>query len=191
MVGVCLIGTLEIKRWHCCCYLRNYLHKWNALWFLAIVLCSLVFPWLFSCKESTCNAGDTDLIPELGGTLGEGNGNPLQYSCLENPMNRGAWQATVHRVTGDDSWTQLTTKPPPPPPYTHMFLNSVKIKNNFIRLQKWSFKSLAKKFYSLSQLPQQSHHCFNFFKHGIFFIIILLELQASKIIVCTPLVFCN
>ena len=81
----------------------------------------------------------------------------------------------------ETSWTQLTTNPPPPPPYTHMFLNSVKI-NNFIRRQKWSFKRLAKKFYSLSQLPQKSHHCFNFFKHGIFsIIIIILELQVSEI----------
>ena len=38
------------------------------------------------------------LIPGLGGSSGEGNGTPLQYSCLENPMNRGAWQATVHGV---------------------------------------------------------------------------------------------
>ena len=45
------------------------------------------------------------LIPELGRSPGEGNGNPLQYSCLENPMDRGAWQATVHRVT--QSWTQV------------------------------------------------------------------------------------
>ena len=44
-------------------------------------------------------------IPELGRSPGEGNGNPLQYSCLENPMDRGAWQAMVHRVT--NSWTQL------------------------------------------------------------------------------------
>ena len=44
-------------------------------------------------------------IPELGRSPGEGNGNPLQYSCLENPMDRGAWQATVHRVT--QSWTQV------------------------------------------------------------------------------------
>ena len=41
-------------------------------------------------KESTCNAGDLGLIPELGGSPGEGYGNPLQYSCLENPMGRGA-----------------------------------------------------------------------------------------------------
>ena len=50
-------------------------------------------------KESSCNAGDTGdihLIPGLGKSLGGGHGNPLQYSCLENPMDRGAWLATVH-----------------------------------------------------------------------------------------------
>ena len=45
------------------------------------------------------DAGDTGLIPGLGRYLGEGNGYLLQYSCLENPMNRGAWRATVHGVT--------------------------------------------------------------------------------------------
>ena len=49
-------------------------------------------------KESSCNAGDLGLIPGLGRSPGEGNGNPLQYSCLEIPMDRGAWQATVHGV---------------------------------------------------------------------------------------------
>ena len=46
-------------------------------------------------KESACNAGDVGSIPELGGFPGVGRGNPLQYSCLVNPMDRGAWQATV------------------------------------------------------------------------------------------------
>ena len=50
-------------------------------------------------KESTFNAGGLGLIPELGRSPGEGNGNPLQYSCLENPMDGGAWWATVQRVT--------------------------------------------------------------------------------------------
>ena len=49
-------------------------------------------------KESACNAGDPGLIPELGRSPGEGNGNPLQYSCLENPMDRGAWWAAVSGV---------------------------------------------------------------------------------------------
>ena len=53
--------------------------------------------WL-SGKKSPCNAGDAGLIPVLGRSPGEGNGNPLQYSCLENPMNSEAWQATVYGV---------------------------------------------------------------------------------------------
>ena len=58
-----------------------------------------------------CNAGDLSSILGSGRSPGEGNGNPLQYSCLENPMDRGAWWATVHGVArvGHD----LATKPPP------------------------------------------------------------------------------
>ena len=51
---------------------------------------------------------DTGLIPELGRFPGEGNGNPPQYSCLENPMDRGAWQATLHGVAKELDMTQLT-----------------------------------------------------------------------------------
>ena len=61
--------------------------------------------WL-SSKESTCQERDSDLTPGLGRFSGEGNGNPFQYSCLENPMDRGAWQATDHEVV--KSWTQLS-----------------------------------------------------------------------------------
>ena len=53
-------------------------------------------PWWLSGKESACNAGDAGLIPGSGGSPGGGNGYPLQYSCLENSMDRGSWQATVH-----------------------------------------------------------------------------------------------
>ena len=49
-------------------------------------------------KESACNAGDPGLFPGSGRSPGEENGNPLQYSCLENPMGRGVWWATVHGV---------------------------------------------------------------------------------------------
>ena len=61
-------------------------------------------------KESACNAGDPGSVPGLGRSPGEGNGNPLQYSCLENPMDRGAWQAIVHRVARVRQ--ELATKPP-------------------------------------------------------------------------------
>ena len=50
-------------------------------------------------SANTGDARDVDLTPGLGRSPGEGNGNPLQYSCLENPMDRGAWQAAVHGVT--------------------------------------------------------------------------------------------
>ena len=57
------------------------------------------FPCGSEGKESAYkDAGDLDSIPELGRSAGEGNGNSLQYSCLENHTNRGTWQATVHRV---------------------------------------------------------------------------------------------
>ena len=61
-------------------------------------------PWL-SGKESTCSTGDIGSIPGSGRSPGGGHDNPLQYSCLENSMDRGAWQATVHRVA--KSWAQL------------------------------------------------------------------------------------
>jgi len=64
------------------------------------------FPGGSEGKESVCNAGDLGSIPVLGKTHGEGNGNLLQCSCLENPMDRGAWWATVHGVT--KSWTRLS-----------------------------------------------------------------------------------
>ena len=56
------------------------------------------FPGGSDGKASSYNAEDLGSIPGLGRSPGEGNGNPLQYSCLENPMDRGAWQATVHGV---------------------------------------------------------------------------------------------
>ena len=50
-------------------------------------------------KNPTANGGDVGSVPGLGRSAGEGSGNPLQYSCLGNPMDRRVWQATVHRVT--------------------------------------------------------------------------------------------
>ena len=74
------------------------------------------FPSDLVGKESACNAGDigdVDSVPGWGRSPEEGNGNPLQYSCLENPKERGAWQATVHGVSRVRQ--DLATKPPPPP----------------------------------------------------------------------------
>ena len=68
----------------------------------------LGLPQWLSGKESTCNEGETGhigLIPRSGRSPEGGYSNPLQYSCLGNPMDKGAWQATVHSVT--KSWTRL------------------------------------------------------------------------------------
>ena len=57
------------------------------------------FPRGSVVKNPPAKTGDAGSIPGLGGSPGEGNGNPLQYSCLGNPKDRGAWWATVHRIT--------------------------------------------------------------------------------------------
>ena len=66
----------------------------------------LDFPGSSAGKESACNVGDLGSIPGLGRSPGEGNGNPLRYSYLDSPMDRGAWRATVHGIT--KSWTGLS-----------------------------------------------------------------------------------
>ena len=64
------------------------------------------FPGGSAGEESICNAGDLGLIPGLGRSPGEGNGNPFQCSCLEKSMGRGAWRATVHGAA--ESRTRLS-----------------------------------------------------------------------------------
>ena len=81
----------------------------RALWPLNRLLPSSLLtplPWWLRGKEATCSAGDTGSILGLGRSPGEGNGNPLQHSCLGNPMDKGAWWATVHGVA--KSQTQLS-----------------------------------------------------------------------------------
>ena len=83
-----------------------------------IIICCLFlgmgggsFHWWLSGKESAANAEDTGSLPGLGRSSGEGNGNPFQHSCLENPMERGNWQATVlggHKRVGHDLVTKTT-----------------------------------------------------------------------------------
>ena len=81
---------------------------WTFIWAWVFMTCLTEheLPSWLSSKESSCNAGDVGSIPGLGRSPGGGNGNPLQYSCLGNPMDTGAWWATVHGVT--KSWTQLS-----------------------------------------------------------------------------------
>ena len=72
------------------------LHWWIS--FHCICTTVLDLPGGSGIKNLSASAGDVGLIPESGRSLGEGNGNPLQYSCLGNPTDRGAWWATVHGV---------------------------------------------------------------------------------------------
>ena len=84
----------------------------DFFFFFFLICCfrSGSFPGGSVGKECTCNTGDPGLIPGSRKSPGEGNGNPLQYSCLENPMDRGVWQATVHGVTRVGP--NLVPKPP-------------------------------------------------------------------------------
>ena len=79
-------------------YILIFFFKHSVLTFFHISRSSL-------SKESACSARDPGSIPGSGGSPGEGNSNPLQYPCLENPLDRGAWRDTVHGVT--KSWTRL------------------------------------------------------------------------------------
>ena len=85
-------------------------------------------------KESTCNAGDAGLISGLGRSPGEGYGYPLQYSCLENPIDRGTWWATIHGVAESDMTKWLYIFPFPSPFRPHgPFLQLLSV-NSFVIL---------------------------------------------------------
>ena len=84
---------------------KLYNHYWRV-YLLQQLMILLGFPSSSDGKASACNAGDQGSIPGSGRSPGEGNGNPCQYPCLEIPMDRGAWWATVHGVT--KSWTLLS-----------------------------------------------------------------------------------
>ena len=90
-------------------------HKWNivlfkirniGIWKVSESPLYVSFPHGSDGKESACSVGDLGSIPGLGSSSGEGNGNPFQYSCLEDPMDGGVCLATVHGVT--KSWTELS-----------------------------------------------------------------------------------
>ena len=105
------------------CIGRWRLNHWTARQVPKIMSWRIIFffpfyppPWGFpggACgKEPACQCRSCK-IPGLGRSPGGGPGNPLQYSCLENPIDRGAWRATVHRVTQSRTWmNQLSTHPP-------------------------------------------------------------------------------
>ena len=84
--------------------LTNHYQAFLDTVFLVLTWRRIGFPGGSDCKESAFNVRDPGLIPELEWSPKEGNGCPLQYSCLENPMDRGTWQATVHGVSKRQDW---------------------------------------------------------------------------------------
>ena len=102
VVSVPAVGTAQILIWsYSCVFLPPHTTIRTSVFFFVgahDVLLYKGFPGDSDGKAAACNAGDPGLIPGSGRSPGEGNGNPLQYSCLENPMDGGAWWATVHGV---------------------------------------------------------------------------------------------
>ena len=94
----------SVKRWCPWSERRQMMHGLGTLRTLAFALSEMGFPGDSDGKESACNVGDPDLISGSKRSPGEGSGNPLQYSCLENPVDRGAWQTTVCGVTKSQTW---------------------------------------------------------------------------------------
>ena len=102
-----------------CACVCAYEHDMYVCMHMYVYICGL--PLWFSGKESACNAGDTGSIPGLGRSPGRVHGTPLQYSCLENQMDRGAWRATAHSVQKRQTrLNQLST-----PVYRRMYNVSV------------------------------------------------------------------
>ena len=97
-----LISWLQLP---CAVILEPKKRKICHCFYFSPIYLPLGFPHSSVGKESPCNAGYTGLIPGSGRSPVEGNGNPLQYSCLGIALDRGAWQDTVHEVT--KSWTRL------------------------------------------------------------------------------------
>ena len=109
----CCVSCRCTAKW--ICYMYTYTHSFFFFFsdsffqighyrVLSRASCSMGFPGGSDGKESACSAGDWGSIPGSGRSPGGGNGNPLQCSCLENPVGGGAWQATVYEVTVRHDW---------------------------------------------------------------------------------------
>ena len=106
MISLFILFKVATLMWLLCSF--HMLNEQSNVWEISKIYNRLSgLPQWLSGKEPTCNAGDVGLIPRSGKSPGEGNGNPLQYSCLENPLDRGAWQATVHGVAKESNMTKL------------------------------------------------------------------------------------
>ena len=106
-------AIITIVRWKELCWrLTINAQVWNIRALISIFSVYLEITGSSDGKESTVNAGDLSLIPGLGRSPEVGNGSPPQYSCLENPINRGAWRATVRGITEPDMTEPLTNFQP-------------------------------------------------------------------------------
>ena len=120
---------------------KKWLRKVSTIWLKIYIYKHMYihrkFPHSSVGKESAWNTGDPGSIPGWERSPGEGNGNPLPYSCLENPMDRGAWWATVHVVARVGH--NLVTKPPP---CTYMYTHKIRVHAYcFVSGQKTDFSS--------------------------------------------------
>ena len=128
---------IHFRLWNLWCKL--WIHRYNALKFhfyscnLKCHFCSCDFPGGSAGKEYACNAGDPGLIPGSGRSPGGGHGNPFQYFCLENSIDRRVWQAKVHGITKSQTWlthTQLKK-------LTKLFKNLAKLVHYLQCSMKW------------------------------------------------------
>ena len=120
-----------------CVYIYIYIYIIHTIYWC--------FPGSTVVKNFPANAGDVGLIPGSGRSPGIGNGNPLQYSCLENPMDRGTWWATVHGVA--KSQTRLSD-------YTHTHTHTHRYEWSYYRFLVWGLFSVDL-FLSLYFLPRE------------------------------------
>ena len=113
-VRVCFLGTLQLrclqmKDSNIHTYIYTHIHRTYIHLFIYMYIYSPVaYLVVQRVKKLPVNAGDPGSIPGSGRSPRKGNGNPLQCSCLENPMDRGAWQAIVHGVTKIPTWLSMT-----------------------------------------------------------------------------------
>ena len=119
-------------------YSSRYQLNWSEFIFVSLLLCKIVlgFPGGSNGEESACNAGDPGSIPGSGRSPGEGNGNPLQYSCPENSMDRGAWRAhSMGLPRAGHDWATNTQEAQSPFP---LLVTSLQIYCSFVKVLLWA-----------------------------------------------------
>ena len=104
LLAIFCIHLLLSSKWYLLKYHKLFKNLIASVYLLTHIYKECGLPLWLSGKEYACNAGDVGSIPGSGRSCGEGHGNPLQYSCLGNPMDRGVWQTTVHEAAKSQTW---------------------------------------------------------------------------------------